>query len=402
MTKDYFKTICEALFKAYNKNPKANTFSVRTGTLFKAYVTGIPYQPDEFLAFRTAVEKGIEQNLWEASFRKPENVYITITSTNAQAQAISRILNCTTMPMYTDAMTQKLSEYKDSSSAQVKAWVEKELAKLDDVCRWFPFSPDKTPCEQTSELEVLLNTVTYISQLKEDMMERVLSCQFCNGSKEFERKYMRAASKILDPELYAIHINPSDILEQFHVLSNPPDVMIRGYGIIYFKNGEKITIRPGLGHLSLSGDYIANIKDVDSLSLLSIENPTTFHDYTPSPGQTLVCTMGYPSHVVTDFINSWLAGKDIRTFVHYGDLDAFGFHILYKLHERTSAKVVPLHMDMRTYEANKVRAVELNSKNQELFRKLSALDYFSEETKTLFEHLMRENKLLEQEAIILQ
>ena len=87
------------------------------------------------------------------------------------------------------------------------------------------------------------------------------------------------------------------------------------------------------------------------------------------------------------------------TFYHFGDIDAGGFYILNHLKEKTGINFIPFKMNEEILLNNLSLAKEL-TKND--IRRLNIMkdDRKFNEFKELIEVMLKENKKLEQEALI--
>ena len=395
---DYYDLICRRLLDAHRKDPSKEKYNIHVSSICKSYVDGVPYEPELFTAVRRDIERGREEGLWRASLRAPQKVYVSITATASQVSLIAQRTGLHSMAEYRQEMEKAVSAFLDSPSPQVSDWALRELTErgLRDCKAWFRPDPDTDPIQQGRQLTQLLQACETVSGLTDDILYRNLSSAVFSGSKDMERHYLPKIAQILAPDL-AAERDTESILSQFHVFRNPVQILVRGEGTLRFSNGDVLHLRSQ--PVGLSDWYLRDLSGVESDGLLTIENLTTFHDYKLQPGQMSICTMGYPSHRVTNLISLWLRTGGHSRFRHYGDMDAFGFEILWMLHERTGAQVEPLHMDLATYEANKERSIPLLSANIAVFRRLKDKNYFSKKTEDLFDRLMQDGRMLEQESV---
>ncbi len=398
--KDYKRCIAEALLRQYNQNrDKQDEFYVFVKTICPEYVGIGHYNAEISDFFHNLVVSGIKENLWSASFNQKTQVYTKICASSCQVRAIAQLYQFRPEDDYENRMREVLSRYVHSPAPAVRKWVVGELENnMKKVRRWFRYVPDGDV--PFGELNLLLANSEKIALLENDIPLRNLSSAQFYGSKDFEKNYLDKTCKVLEPDLCekGSGVSYRDILAMYHVLSAPGQVLVRGSGVIHFQNGD--TLHLASSHVALSDEYVRSISFIDGRRLLSIENLTTFHYHPVSDGEILVCTLGYPAHIVTDFIKKWLVAPGRDRFDHFGDMDGYGFDILLKLHERTGVLVAPRSMNLDVFLKNQERAVELNVANLPVFDRLLSSDYFSDEMKDFFRFLLAEGKMLEQESLI--
>lgn len=402
--KNFKRKILDTVVEAFNSSASTMETRVSTEKIYKEYYTctGI-LDFDAFEEFEEAIKEGIEEGLFRATRNERCNVYKTIIATEEQSEKIAKMLGKVSRKTYVNHLTRVLQRYQSSTCSQVRDWVELELSKrnLKQAKDFMKYSGDIKLDELEKFFTTLLSGCEAIAGLTQDILRRNLSVNYGYGdSKAFEKLYMKKTAKILSPELSANDVDEKEILKLFHVLENPASVWVKGCGRFDFQNGDRISLNSKSDGLAFSRAYIEEISSVSAAGVvLSIENLTTFNSYTPKQGELVVFTSGYANSLVVDFIKKCSLHKTIKEFRHFGDLDAYGFDILKNLKERTSVDIRPYMMNTDTYKANRTNAIPMTTAHRDLMQKQVTMNCFSEESKELFQLLLEEDKMLEQEGI---
>lgn len=404
MTFTLEQDIYPRLIDAYNKDPGKLTYSVRTSTIWPEYRPkngGINFDLESVRHFNDLITDGIQHGAFSSKLDRKEGVYKSISATDTQIQNMAHRLGIDLKPDFLRAMQSVLEQYLYSSCPQVSTWVAQQLTQSGEGLLqrgWFSFTGINTQA-CTEELSTLLNGCEKAYALEEDVLQRAFSVQYFNGSKDFQSNYSRKLATIMEPELAANDVSVQDILQKLHILQNPASVWLKGSTQIAFSNKDSLTCDAYSSSIALTRDYVEQIRHIQTRHILTIENLTTFQEITP-PAETLVVfTSGYANGLVVSLLRKALADNRITSLCHFGDLDAFGFHILQNLSARLGVSVLPYRMDQQTFLLHKNTSVEMTDGNRKLFQRLLEDPYWSEADKQFFHFLLEEGRTLEQESI---
>lgn len=403
---NYAYEIALGLVSNFNKDSEKAIYAVNTKTIFPEYYSGEKdgvqcLDLDAFTRFHQAVESYLSKGLIISKQDKHTGIYKRISATPIQIKQLAVQHELVLKPEYQRRMAAALSRFKNSSCPQVRNWVLQQLTtdQLKAVQTWFRFDTQVNINQAEKSLSQLLGVCEAVSELREDVMMRNFSVAHLEGSKALEQEFKDKIAAIMAPEQYADGVPTNEILKTLRILQNPASVWIKGAGRIFFKNGDILTCSACPAPLALSREWVEQITRVEAKSLLTIENLTTFNDYPCTSETLIVFTSGYANSLVIKFLRKCAADNILQCIQHFGDMDAFGFEILRDLSTRTELRFAPYLMDLDTYHAFCIQAIPMTAGNRKLFQKLLENDFYLEADKALFQVLLTDNKILEQEGI---
>lgn len=391
------------LIDAYNRSPGKAAYSVLTATVWPEYrpKSGFNLDIEGMRRFNALLAGGIQNGMFSSKLDPKEGVYKSITATDTQIRAMAKVLGVELKPDFLLAMRAVLERYQHSPCPQVAAWASLRLAQSGGELLprgWFPFNGRNT-ADCAESLSTLLRGCESACALREDVLQRVFSVQHFNGSKDFKNNYSHKLAAVMEPELAADGVSDQDILQKLHILQNPASVWLRGDARMIFQNGDALTCAAYPSGMALTRDCVAQVRHIRTGCILTVENLTTFQDLTPPPDSLVVFTSGYANGLVVTLLQKVIQDNRLSSTLHFGDLDAFGFHILRNLSARLGVPVTPCAMDRETYLRHKGDSVEMTPGNRSMFQRLLRDPYFGPTEREFFLFLLGENRTLEQESI---
>lgn len=403
---DDTRKIVRSLVTAYNRDAGREVYSVKTKQIYPEYYTGEKngvrvLDIEKFREFENSIERGIQSGAFSAVKEQKTGIYKTIKATSGQIALLAKGHKLTLWSEYAAGMREILSASLQSPCPQVRDWVSQQLQeeRLTDVKLWFKYDAEEGAAAAEKSLSELLTACEAVYAQQEDIMLRNFSSNIHMTSKGFEGTMMRRVCAILSPDQFANQVEPNEILKELHILRNPASVWVRGHGRILFQNGDALTLSAYTTPFAMTRSLVEGIQTVETKALLTIENLTTFNDYTPSREELVVFTSGYANSLVVRFLQRVHRACPLQYTRHFGDIDAYGFDILRNLSHRVGTRFASYRMDAETYLKHEALAIPMTGSNQKLFPKLLLDPFFTEEEKRVFSLLMKRGTTLEQESV---
>lgn len=403
---DFERMIFERLVQHFNNKPGQHSFAVSTTTIWPEYLAkknGSPNLDIENIhKFHQVIEQGIVDGLFISKKEVRGNYYRQITADPKQVGLIAKRIGVLLRPEYDDCMRGVLKRFSTSKWPQVASWCANELGvrELKGVLSLFKFDPKADLECIRLQFASFMSACEGVCALTEDVPMREFSAKYFNGSKDLERHYVHKIAFVLAPEMVENKVDDKEILKTLHLVHNPALLIIKGAAKLVFRNGDVLTLTGKESPVALSKAFIDDIEMVSARRVMTVENLTTFHSYPCSEDWLIVYSSGYANHNVVSFIRKAVYDNCLNTTWHFGDLDAFGFDILRNLAERAKVQVIPYCMGKDFYLEHKECAIGMSSANRKLFEKLLEDPYFSQDDRELFCQLLKDDCVLEQEAII--
>lgn len=243
--------------------------------------------------------------------------------------------------------------------------------------------------KDVSILENTLKAIDMITKQKDDILLRDMSQKIFSNSKDLEE-----ILPSIGIALKNAYDNIDDFLREFHVFKNPTGALIKGCGVIYFKHGDRITLRPNAA-IELDKEYVNDIDRIEVETVLTVENKTSFYKIFNNPFNGAILFLGgYSNNVNIDLIKK--TNAQIR---HFGDLDANGFKIARNLERRVGRTVDLYQMDLEILKKYQHYAKTMTDFNRKSLKLMLEDNYYSKEQKELFQYMLDNNVTLEQEII---
>lgn len=241
------------------------------------------------------------------------------------------------------------------------------------------------------EYKDVLFAVMSILENHNEVFIREFSVKLFNNSKRLEAIETTVRALLYN---YGEYDDKGTVLEEHNIIKTPTYVIVKGVGVLKFK--QEIDLSKIDGDIGLSTKTLKALQTVDlkGASVITIENLTSFHKYQPQ-NEMVIYLGGFHNSVKRDFIKLVSKCNPKTSFKHFGDIDAGGFYILEHLKIKTGINFVSYNMDIKTLEANKDYWIKLTENDKfRLNNLLKKIDSYKE----TIEYMFKNNCKLEQES----
>lgn len=248
-----------------------------------------------------------------------------------------------------------------------------------------------------------------VLELKEPKLVRHVSVSAYGNSKAFNepllyRKINAILSETAPEDIRTRHMLERDSgmhpswCESFGVMKNPYSEVFEGCFDVTV-GGDALRIRDV--PFSFWSDHAECYERIttNADTIITIENETTYTDYNAS-GVIKCYTGGFPSHFLIKLLGNIEENNPGIRWLHWSDIDPYGFEIFSFLKDHVTKKYEPYHMDAQTYYEHIEAALpsERWTENDSVLNDKYLSDpYFSE----VAHILNKTHRKLEQEAISL-
>jgi hypothetical protein len=262
----------------------------------------------------------------------------------------------------------------------------------------------------------LLAALQALPALTAETPYRVFSVRVYNDTKRFEgiKRNIVTLARLGNPEWK--RIPAEEVLRELNLVANPSYIHLSGNWQVMTGNGEVLDLSSFTPSIGFPAAQIATLQAVRAVSVLCIENLTTFHqqvdrymgkyvtDGTASNSShsdaeqirhAMICIYGNPSPAIRRFLRLLPETTPIHL---WSDLDYGGFNILNQLRRTVSEQVQPFLMEIETLEANIPRARPLTASDRTNLKRL-LLHPGLRDVRQIIEHLLKRNLKLEQEGV---
>jgi hypothetical protein len=247
----------------------------------------------------------------------------------------------------------------------------------------------------------LLAVLQALPALTAETPYRVFSVRVFNDTKRFEsiKSHIVRLARLGNPEWK--HIPAEEVLRELNLVANPNYIHLSGNWQITTGNGEVLDLSGFTPSVGFPAAQISTLQSVRAVSVLCIENLTTFHQYTQMENairtmrQTIICTYGNPSPAIRRIL--CLLPKATSIYL-WSDLDYGGFNILRQLRQTVGNEIQPYLMDIDTLEANIPRARPLTVSDKTNLKRLSIRPELRD-IRPVIEHMLKRGLKLEQEGV---
>ena len=387
---NYKKKIAEEIVKAYNKGLK--TLNVdKVDSNYRNYSSVGLFE--EINSAAKAMERDGYFVIKYVKFTE------LIDKLVINAEKIKQLANTYNLKLKDDIDEQAiqiLKKYENSQHDEIKTFINQQKENLanNKSVRFYTTN--------SMDLEDVLMAWDAILSQEEYIKLRNLSSKIFKNSKRLEKiiptLWPLVSSAYNDMEGSVVE-KQEYFLNEHNVYKNSIYVMIKGKGVIYFQNGERITLTDYLGPTQFSKEYVDKMTRIETKQILTIENLTTFEDFNMNEFDGIVLYLGgFSNKVNVSFIKK--ANMPIK---HFGDIDANGFKILYNLKEQLEQPVDAYMMDMNTILKCEDRGTSMDDEkfkhNRVKLQTMMSDEKYTKEERELFEYLLKIDKIFEQEAI---
>ena len=377
----YKKKIALELIAAYNKG----TASIPISRIEKKYD---PVEYDVYETVNDAANELVKEGYITLQMESPRHSRIKrLKIVEERVEEFAEKYGAITRSNINSQCASLLNKYKDSQFAEITSFVSEQISVLQNG-KAVKFVNG----EDVSILEAVLAASEAILNQTEDIALRALSSVVFQDTKMLE--------KVLDGALSIINPNQEDkdsFLEKHHIFRNSIFVEFKGNGKIVWSDGS---VFPLIGNHAIQMDigWVEMIDRVETASVLTIENLTSFEQYIVTASDGLVVYLsGFTKDVIVEFLK-----KTRAQITHFGDMDANGFKIPHNLSERVGKEVNLWKMDEATALAHIDKGKPMSQFNFEQLTKMIDNDQYSENEKAVFKILLDNKKTIDQEIIELK
>lgn len=241
------------------------------------------------------------------------------------------------------------------------------------------------------EYETVLKALRFILDVPTETYQRDYSMRVFGDSKTFERIRNTVISILFD---YGDFPERETVLEDLNIVKNPGHVFFKGSAVISV-GGQTIDLSKIDGDIALSSSLLPCVDDINvtGISVVTIENLTTFNSYKPV-NELVIYLGGYHNTARRRFIRLLYEKNSNAEYYHYGDIDAGGFYILMHLRAKTGVDFKPINMDINTLKQNKEFTKKLTENDRKRLEKLLGSEFHD-----IAAYMLENNCKLEQEAL---
>lgn len=374
---------CEKIWPAYEK--AGNPLYAETSLA----------QVEAFHDALSQMEKGgLLTAVWSPQTASFTKIHVTQEQASKLAEISGRLLKT---EFYGKLKEIAVADFGKSNCPQLKKWVFADgHPSINAVCQYGTGTADDLK-EAAEHLRTVCRCVENAYLNTDDILERNFSIKMGLGSKGFGKLKSIVSSILSESQFY----DNDDVLKKYHILQNSPLVGIRGTAAIVFDNGEKLSLTDR-GAIYFERPLFEQIEKIETSKLYSVENLTTFNSLPFYADGLVVYTEGFPNFLVTDLIEKTVTDNNLPQVFHCGDMDAYGYKIIQSIDEKVSAEVQSFRMGLSEYEKYKDMAIPMNIGNRTELEKMLNDTCFSAAEKALFQKLLDDGKVLEQECLSAQ
>lgn len=220
--------------------------------------------------------------------------------------------------------------------------------------------------------------------------------------RKFSEKILNDTKKLIKYKKRILHIvhdfyddsleNEDEVFETFYIRKNPAYVYIRGNAIFKINN-QLIDSKQMKQYFVLPSLCIKDltIQNIDAKQVMTIENLTSFHDLSLNDN-FYIYTNGFHNHAIQQFLIklSDFLGDEVN-YLHFGDIDAGGFHIYNDLCKKTHIPFQMYHMDVDTLKKYDTYTKKLTKNDRKRLKSMKNNEVIT--------YMLKNNVKLEQEII---
>ena len=267
-----------------------------------------------------------------------------------------------------------------------------QIAMEEKVFNYESVSPYLKVYDQ-EDLKNVMKILQGMKNQEEEISFRKFSEKVLGDTKKLE-KYKNKIYHIIK-DFYDDSIeNIDDAFELFYIRKNPAYVYLKGSAILQI-NEQIIDLNEMNHYFVLPSSCIKGlkIKRMDARQVMTVENLTSFHDISLKD-TFFVFTNGFHNHVIEAFLECVydFLGERV-SYLHFGDIDAGGFHIYESLIKKTQIPFQTYKMNVNMLKKYKAYTKPLTDNDRK--RLLSFKDRHQE----VIDYMLKHNVKLEQEII---
>lgn len=391
MITKFEKEICEGLISIYeSRYNKGSDFGRKISikfneTGYKKYVADDAYKYRDAIneAVRIAERNGYISVIYVKGTKEEDISEVRLNLNNVEA--VYGFLGIASIENRYQQLFNRLSGIRTPiADAFYNALKEKRAAKGNLI----------NYINKSTEYFDALKAINAIGANQQDIYMRNLSVRLFNDSKRLESLknfVLETLITVGEPE-----ITWEEYLLQNGVLRNPNYIYLKGTCVIKI-NEQEIDLSKLKTVMAVCSDSVKNTSflSIDSSTVTTIENLTTFHDY---KGKGLIIYLGgFSNHSKVEILKKLNGDIGDLSFRHFGDMDFGGFSILSHLRRNTGIAITPLYMDIKMLKDR----IELSKKPSSAYlTKLKNLlsDKYLQDCHEVLKFMVDSQVILEQET----
>lgn len=390
--KNYRKEILEYFIKSYENSAYGNGLSSSprriTFDLNKKYPN---YGGSRFYELTEEIEK--------VAFQLYEERLVEFSNKSIYGKRKLEFVNNekNIAKVYHELQRKPLKEKKEKYLLYLEKYDDSFLVEFQNVIKKkVQNNKGLSPYLKTNDVEDLENVMKILQGMKnqeEEISFRKFSEKILGDTKKLE-KYKNKIYHIIK-DFYDDSIeNVDDAFELFYIRKNPAYVYLKGNAIFQINN-QVIDLNEMNHYFVLPSSCIKDlkIKRIDAKRVMTIENLTSFHDI--SLKETFfIFTNGFHNHAIEAFLKCLydFLGEKV-SYLHFGDIDAGGFHIYESLIKKTQIPFQTYKMDVSMLKKYKAYTKPLTENDRK------RLLLFEERHQEVIDYMLKHNVKLEQEII---
>lgn len=242
-----------------------------------------------------------------------------------------------------------------------------------------------------NDLENVMKILKGMIDQKDEISFRRFSEKVLGDTKKLE-KYKNKIVHIIKDFYDDTLDNENDIFEAFYIRKNPAYVYLKGNAIFKINN-QLIDLKQMKQYFVLPNLCIKDltIQNIDAKQVMTIENLTSFHDLSLNDN-FYIYTNGFHNHAIQQFLIKLydFLGDEVN-YLHFGDIDAGGFHIYNDLCKKTHIPFQTYHMDVDTLKKYYIYTKKLTKNDRKRLKSMKNNEVIT--------YMLKNNVKLEQEII---
>ena len=265
---------------------------------------------------------------------------------------------------------------------------------IDEMKKKIMYDQSLSPYLKSYDLEDLDSVIKILNGMyyqDEEISFRKFSEKILNDTKKlikYKKRILHIVHDFYDDSLE----DEDEVFEIFYIRKNPAYVYIRGNGILKINN-QMIDLKQMNHYFVLPSLCIKDltIQNINAKQVMTIENLTSFHDLSLNDN-FYIYTNGFHNHAIQQFLIKLydFLGDEVN-YLHFGDIDAGGFHIYNDLCKKTHIPFQTYHMDVDTlkkYDEYTKKLTKNDKKNLKSMKNDEVIAY-----------MLKNNVKLEQEIV---
>lgn len=384
----YEKTILNKLLDKYEKsksfsgvNKVNQTFLIKIPALFPQYADHANYEL--FQGVNEAIDVLIRKKLIAAKISKAnvcDEVSLNLEAVDQAYQYLGR----TQKKDINEALLLLLNEYMDKNEI-LRNFCEVQIERLRENKSVQYFNGN------LQEFRDILYAVECLLKVESESFARDFSVRLFKDSKLFDQISHKVISLLFE---YGDFPEKEQVLETLNIVKTPTYVNFRGAGIVVL-SGQRIDLNSLKSDIAISSIMLEDIEriEITGKKVMTVENLTSFH--TAAKEDTfLIYLGGFHNRIRRDFIKKIYRQNPNVEYLHFGDIDAGGFHILKHLRKSTGVDFKPYKMDLDTLIKHNDYWRRLTENDRSRLKRLKGSEFDD-----LIDFMLENNCKLEQEAI---